>query len=85
MLMSQSVVRKGVEGSGGPVLTHRSGAEPVYLGLLLLLAFKVGIFRLDVDIVVHVMGIWWIENGFGCRFEMIDAVMQIVVVNNIGW
>jgi len=66
-------------------LTHRSGTEPVYLGLLLLLAFKVGIIRLDVDIVVHVMGIWWIENGFGCRFEMIYAVMQIVVVNNIGW
>jgi len=57
VLMSQSGVRKSVKGSGGPVRAHRSGAKPVNLGLLLLLAFKVGIVRLDVDIVVHVMGI----------------------------
>jgi hypothetical protein len=83
--MSHAGVGEGVEGGGGPVWACRSGAKPIHLGLLLL-AFKVGVFGLDMDIVVHiVVGILWGENRFGCRFERIDVVMQIVVVNYIGW
>jgi len=86
VLVSHASVREGIESSGSPVRSCRGSCKPIYFGLLLLLAFKVGVFRLDMDIVVHiVMGILRSENGFGCRFELIDVVMQIGAVNNIGW
>ena len=60
VLMPHASVGEGIEGGGGPVRAHRSGAEPVHLGFL---AFKVGVFGLGVNIVVHIeMGILWIED-----------------------
>jgi len=65
VLVTHAGVCEGAEGSGGPVWAGRSGAESIYLGLLLL-AFEVGVFVWDVDIVVHrMMGMLWIEDGFG--------------------
>lgn len=88
VLVSHPCVREGVESGRCSVLAHGSGPEPIHLGLMLL-SVEVGVLRLGVDIVVHsMMGILWIENRVGCRFEMIDVVMLVVVVvvvNNIGW